>query len=71
MTIQDFVAQPGFFRLEKGSRAVGYDAHVVCWRAGADPCTGGESTGWCRWGEGATVEAAIADWFVACQEERR
>lgn len=41
---------------------MGPGSSEVSWMAGADPMPGGVSTGWVRWGEGATAEDAIADW---------
>jgi len=57
--IYDFVSLPGFFRLEKGSRAVSVDESVVNWSAGADPFPGGSPMGAVIWGHGSTAAEAI------------
>lgn len=60
-TVAEFVALKGFFRLERGSRAVSLTESVEAWSAGARP-DGAEHT--VRWGHGSTCEAAIADWWA-------
>jgi len=63
MGTAEFVALPGFFRLESGTRTTGVDTWEPSWLAGADPMPEGVSTGRVDWGEGPTAEAAIADWM--------
>jgi len=62
MGIAEFVALPGFFRLESGTRTTGIDTWEPSWLAGADPQPERKPTGRVEWGEGATAEAAVADW---------
>jgi len=57
--IMSFIVLPGFFRLERVSRAISADESVVSWAAGADPCPDGRPMGAVIWGYGSTVVDAI------------
>ena len=69
ITLDEFVDIPGFFRVEKGSRAVGPLRSVTFYQVGADPLDEhGKPSGRCHWGEGASIEAALQRWWKKCEQ---
>jgi hypothetical protein len=71
ISLDEFVDLPGFFRVEKGSRATGPTTSVAVYMVGADPYTNdGEPTVRVTWGEGASVAGALDDWWHKNESKR-